>query len=386
MVWRSWLLVLSVGCGRVGFDATDGVAPLANFNQIDVANETSCGVFRGRGYCWGANDLGQLGIGDQNDRSAPTEVALPRGTVTQIDIGTNHGCAILDDTAWCWGAAALGRGVAATVMPPMQVTALPSPVTQISAGYDFSCAIAAGDVYCWGDDAEGRLGNGTEGSSALPILTLAGPARQVHCGGDHACAVKSDGTTWCWGHNDSGALGHGTNVEYSDIPGQVVDRTAFTRVAMGGYSACAISAGGAWCWGTGGSGELGDGAATSSNRPVAVDGLDQGVEWIHTGGGPSTNDASCAVRDGALWCWGSGANGRLGNRATTNLSVPTEVTGLGAAARAVAIGWVHTCAIVGDGDVMCWGNGTRGQLGDGTSTPSLDPVRVRLPRDDDDDD
>ena len=371
-------IVILAGCGRIGFDPTDDLAALANFNQIDVANEASCGVFRGRGYCWGANDVGQLGVGDQNDRAVPTEVALPPGTVTQIDIGTNHGCAILDDSAWCWGIVALGRGGAAIPMSPMQVTALPSPVTQISAGYDFSCAIAAGDVYCWGDDTEGRLGNGPAGSSALPIFVLAG-VRQVHCGGDHACAVKTDGTTWCWGHNDSGALGQGTNVVYSDLPGQVVDRTAFTKVSMGGYTACGISAGGAWCWGTGDSGELGNGAASSSNRPVLVSGLVDGVQGLDTGGGPSTADGSCAVRSGALWCWGNGSFGRLGNRSTTNLPVPAEVTGLPAAARAVAIGWVHTCAIIGDGEVMCWGNGTRGQLGDGVRTTSLLPVRVQLP-------
>lgn len=380
------------GCGRIAFDPlagdggagdgdADGSIALVGFSQIEVGLEGyTCGVFRGRGYCWGENGNGQLGTGDVAPRLAPTEIALPAGVVTQLGTGQSHACAIVDAAAWCWGAAALGEGSTSSTVPVL-ISGLPSPVTEIAAGNNFTCAIAAGDVYCWGDDTNGRLGNGAgTGSDPLPARILIGPMRQVFTGGDHGCAVAADGVGWCWGHNEGpGALGQGTTVSSNEVPAPVVDVTGFTAIAIGGYSGCGVAGGQAWCWGTGNSGELGDGALTASTRPVAVTGMEQRVVAIYTSGGPDTADSSCAIRDQALWCWGSGLWGRLGNRVADNLATPAEVTGLGGPVHAVSVGWFHTCAIIDDGEVACWGRGERGELGDGGMSTSFEPVRVPQP-------
>jgi alpha-tubulin suppressor-like RCC1 family protein len=77
-------------------------------------------------------------------------------------------------------------------------------------------------------------------------------------------------------------------------------------------------------------------------------------------------------------CWGSGLFGRLGNRVVNNLVAPQQVAGLGPV-RSAAIGWFHTCAVIGDGDVACWGRGDRGELGNGATTTSYEPVMVVRP-------
>lgn len=386
------LTLALVACGRLGFDARPSgradaagdAAPDAavqGFTAIDVGGEFSCGIFRTRAYCWGRDAEGELGDGGSASSAMPVPVALPDVDVLQLSSGNTHSCAVLaDGTARCWGAAMLGDGVTTQSATPVVVAGLPAPVTQVSAGYDFTCAIAAGDAYCWGDDSSERLGNGSaKGSSPVPGLTLAGPIAQVFAGGDHACAVRASGTAWCWGHNDGpGALGIGSDTpSVSAVPVQVVMLTQATAVTIAGYHACAIDAGAAWCWGTGTDGELGDGRAQTSNVPVAVQGMSSGVTAIHTGGGPTTPDTACAVRDGALACWGSGLDGRTGTGDTNDHDVPAAVA-LPAPVSAIAVGWYHACAIAA-GDAWCWGLGTSGQLGPAAPASSYTPVRVPRP-------
>jgi alpha-tubulin suppressor-like RCC1 family protein len=392
---RSAVVALTlIGCGRFGFDTRVGTGDagrdaivfpdglITGFTAIDVGGEYSCGIWRDRAYCWGGNSAGELGTGDTTPHATPFPVALPAIDVVQLTAGNTHACATLaDGSARCWGTAMLGDGVSTSSPTPVVVAGLPAPVTEISAGYDFTCALAAGDVYCWGDDSSDRLGNGPNGSTPVPVRVLVGPAHAVFAGGDHACAVDAAGAGWCWGHNDGpGALGIGSDTPANaPSPLQVVDLVAVTDVTIAGYHTCAIDSGGAWCWGTGTSGELGDGGTSSSNRPRAVAGLATGVTAIHTGGGPSSNDSCCAVKDHELSCWGSGDWGRLGTGTTNNQLLAMAVPGLPASVSAVAVGWYHTCAIVG-GDATCWGRGTSGQLGDGGMATSYSPVLVTRPQ------
>jgi alpha-tubulin suppressor-like RCC1 family protein len=82
---------------------------------------------------------------------------------------------------------------------------------------------------------------------------------------------------------------------------------------------------------------------------------------------------------GAVKCWGNGNFGRLGQGSVNNSSVPIAVVGLPGAAVAVALGYAHSCALLADGDIWCWGRGAKGQLGDGLGEDSLVPVRVLAP-------
>jgi hypothetical protein len=89
---------------------------------------------------------------------------------------------------------------------------------------------------------------------------------------------------------------------------------------------------------------------------------------------------SCALLSGgAVRCWGANGSGQLGNGTTTDFPAAMPVVGLGGTATAIAAGWLHTCALLNNGTVRCWGANGYGQLGDGTMTRRTTPVTVSLP-------
>jgi Regulator of chromosome condensation (RCC1) repeat len=87
---------------------------------------------------------------------------------------------------------------------------------------------------------------------------------------------------------------------------------------------------------------------------------------------------SCATRQGILYCWGAGADGRLGAGDTADRNAPVRV-GFDADWVAVATGVAHSCALKADGSVWCFGASNVGQLGQGSTASSSVPLRVLLP-------
>lgn len=135
---------------------------------------------------------------------------------------------------------------------------------------------------------------------------------------------------------------------------------------------CALDySGQAWCWGAGGSGRLGNGGTTQQSTPVAVD--QGGLRFISIGTG---RDHTCALDEtGAAYCWGAGSYGRLGNGSTTGSSVPNPVLG-GHKFKQITVSRFGACGLRVDGEAFCWGSNARGQVGDGTTEDRLEPTRV----------
>ncbi len=151
-------------------------------------------------------------------------------------------------------------------------------------------------------------------------------------------------------------------------------------VSAGGRHTCVLTeAGGLRCWGANGSGQLGDGTTADRASPVDVVGLESGVVAVSSG-----LLHTCALMDdGAVLCWGQD-DGRLGIGAPSNAAAPTPATVCAdvtcsaalTGALAVAAGGSHSCTLMAGGTVRCWGDNEDGQLGDGTRTATATPIAV----------
>jgi alpha-tubulin suppressor-like RCC1 family protein len=148
---------------------------------------------------------------------------------------------------------------------------------------------------------------------------------------------------------------------------------AAIAVAAGGYHTCALLADGSVrCWGLNSDGQLGDGTSQILRlTPVAVSGMSTATA-IAAGG-----YHSCALlADGSVRCWGLNFDGQLGDGTRSDRSTAVKVVGIGTAV-AITAGSSHTCALLADGSVRCWGLNYFGQLGDGAGTyRSSTPVQA----------
>jgi alpha-tubulin suppressor-like RCC1 family protein len=194
---------------------------------------------------------------------------------------------------------------------------------------------------------------------------------ELALGHEHSCARFSDGTVRCWGGNGSGQLGDGTKNNKLK-PVAVTALSGVVELAAGGYHTCARQESGAMrCWGRNTSGQLGLGTVEDQPNPQAVKGLNGEVRQIALG-----QAHTCAVlANNNLFCWGANANGQLGDNSTTGRPLPV-LTGIFISK--AALGSYHTCAISMLDEVFCTGANTAGQLGNGTFTPSLAPVSVEV--------
>jgi alpha-tubulin suppressor-like RCC1 family protein len=243
-------------------------------------------------------------------------------------------------------------------------------VTDLSTGSKHTCAIASGGVYCMGMNTSGQLGDGTSADRGNPYGTIAegSGATQVSAGGSHTCAVVS-GALKCWGENDDGQLGTGDSTDHSTpvtitVPGTIV------QVAAGTAHTCALnSVGAVYCWGANTFGQLGDANMPTANPvPSAVGApMNANVEEIAVG----ANHSCGRLNTGAVWCWGAGTLGQLGDGTHTHSDVPLQATVVtadpGAGVRSIAAGSTHTCAVQ-NGGVKCWGDNFYGQLAEATFT------------------
>ncbi|MBU1245319.1 hypothetical protein KKD52_11985, partial [Myxococcota bacterium] len=170
-----------------------------------------------------------------------------------------------------------------------------------------------------------------------------------------------------------GALGFAGGTRTCDLASCTPEYNCLTwvKVKQSDYHGCALDATGQlWCWGNGNNGNLGDGTWVSKTAPVKVLGP-AGMGWLNNVVDFSVGrNESCAVRvDGSVWCWGYNYYGQLGDGTTTSSSVPVRVRGPGGSgylADVVKIfsGVHYQCALKSDETLWCWGNnGTIGCLG-----------------------
>ena len=326
-------------------------------------------------WCWGNNEVGQLGVGSQHDSYAPRQVGV-NDTWTTI---STHGlvtCGVREDeTAWCWGTAesgALGDGrVDGTQIRPARI-ATPRRWRSVSPAKVHGCGLAAdGALHCWGHNADGRVGDGSLEVRPRPVrVGEAEDWRLVVTGGFNSCAIDDGDALHCWGLAECGAVGDGRFGDcyaekeeklVASAPIEIGAGTAWRDVALGWTSGCAIAIdGGLSCWGQNEQGQLG--FATSATPPVHPEPTRVGtdVDWRSLAAG---GHHACAIKqDGGLWCWGSNRFGQLGNGSGETARTPARV-GQENDWVNVAVGTNHTCGVRSDGSAWCWGYNFSGQVG-----------------------
>jgi len=346
---------------------------------LDAGVFHTCALLTGGSVrCWGASPDGQLGYGNQNtvgDDETP-------GSVGPVDLGAGH------------------------------------TATAIAAGDFHTCALLEdGTVRCWGFGNAGRLGYGntdnigdneTPSSVGRVKLGSGRTATAITAGGAHTCALLDDGNVRCWGYNANGQLGYGNTSNVGDATASTPDKVGPVDLGLG-RKAVAISAGSRHtcavldngsvrCWGHNSYGQLGNGTKNQSpehgiETDVGDNELPGSVAPVDLGPGQKAVAVSaggihtCALLDDAtVRCWGYGANGELGygNRntiVTPGMVGPVDV-GPGRSVLAINAGAGDTCARLDDASVRCWGNfengrlgyGNTGNIGDDETPGSVGPV------------
>jgi len=265
---------------------------------------------------------------------------------------------------------------------PIDDAEVPDRVIALAAGLGSTCALfKRGGIKCWGDNTYGQLGLGDNVSrgtmpgqmgAALPFVDLGAPAKQVSVGATHACALLDDGKVKCWGSNADGQLGLG-GLEARRAPTDAVSFAVPARqVACGADHTCALlDSQQVVCWGRNTSGQLGVGDTTNrgnSGTPPSVPAL--GLSGV-AGIGLGANHSCAILGNGQLKCWGQNTFGQLGLGDTQIRvggipnAIPPVNLGANSAAGVVNVtgGDLHTCALLDGGAVKCWGYNGSGALG-----------------------
>ncbi len=349
---------------------TDGMLIQTWLNGTPIGAETPCS---GGSY---AHDVNLMGSGNAEtievrhiDTLGNYDIAsIPvfRNPILSLAAGANFTCAAFGNgQVKCWGAntsgqlglnlsiSGMNQGDAAGEMESLGVVDLDYPsfgnVVDIQAGYDFACALSQSNkIKCWGNNSYGQLGIGNSNSygtstnpmsSLLPVDLDSGVPLQIAVGNSHVCARLSSGQVKCWGKNNMGqlGLGHSNNVGNSGGMGP-----SLNSVNLGsGRTAVQIAAGGS-----------------------------------HT----------CAVLDDdTVKCWGDNSSGQLGNGDTTSVGAiggevesPSNLVKISSipltGVSKLSLGSLHSCALMNDSTVKCWGSNSAGQLGNNTLVNAVSPV------------
>lgn len=345
--------------------------------DVRAGTSHTCARFSGGGVkCWGANAFGQLGLGNTTDRGT-----LP---------------------------AQMGQALPYVALGGLSALA-------ITAGEAHTCSILSdGNVKCWGRNFYGQLGLGdtdTHGDQSgemgadLPIVALDAlgvevKASAISAGTAHTCALVTPTKVKCWGNNTFGQLGQGDTKHRGDEPNEMGDKllpialdlpfgVVVNDLSAGATHTCVLlSDGTIRCWGNNDEGQLGLGDRFARGDepyemgeylPTIDLGLAQGTTVHDISAGAAH---TCALlSNGNVKCWGKNDFGQLGlgdqdargdEPNEMGQSLPTVDLGPGMTATSIHAGHSHTCALLSSGRVKCWGRNLYGQLGLSDTIPRGD--------------
>jgi len=321
--------------------------------------------------CWGRNDYGQIGIppassnlttGSLPVQTIPAGVqGISSGGIKQLSVGGHFGCVLLTSgQVQCWGNNGLGQLGTYPSAPYYSSTAVTvpgygssHPAVQIAAGGDHVCALDSnGWVSCWGSNQEIQLGSYVGIFSSTPVsVSLPGKALSITAGDSSSCAVLSgspSNTLYCWG-DFAPTLSWGSNNPPIQMSTSNINPT---QISAGLDFLCGItsSAGLEDCWGGNEVGQFGDGW-TGQNAWAPLQSGPSAVSSLATG---PERTANCSIStgsfytSGSLYCWGNNGNGQVGDNKTESIAYTPHLIlsgGFLSGPISVSGGYQHTCAL-----------------------------------------
>lgn len=303
------------------FAMGDGPAP--DFSMYTLAIKTNGAI-----WAWGNNLYGQLGVGDQNDRTTPTQIiAGTDSDWSTVRAGEFHTIAYkTNNTLWAWGLntdGQLGIGNTNNRNTPAQIiigTDIDWATNSFDAGFYHTIAINTnGSLWAWGlnDDSQLGLGDITKRTTPSRIGSETNWST-VAAGGYHTIAHKVNKTIWAWGKNNYGQLGLGGTISRI-TPSSIGTSSDWSVVEAGAFHTIAITTNKViWVWGRNNNGQLGMGDTTDRSTPTQM-GIDTDWVTIMAGG-----DYTLGLKiNNTIWSWGRNNYGQLGLGDAQNRNVPT---------------------------------------------------------------
>lgn len=343
--------VVSARPGLLAGPATESVPIITS---LGAGASHTCMVRDAAVWCTGDNTFGQLGTGDYERTYAFAQTKV--SNATSVSAGGNTSCAVLTDTSvTCWGA-----------LPAAANSPLPTPVpltgvASVSVGTQHVCALMLnGNVWCWGNNGSGRLGNGNKISSATPVQVGISSVVSLSAGAVHTCATKTNKTVLCWGSNGYYRLGRLSPL--SQTRPRLVPKVRAVSVSVGSGFTCIVNTSKrAMCWGRNNYGQQGvkPGKSRLAPRTMSL------REVVSVSAGEEFVCASTSVPE--TWCWGRARYGQLANASNISRYTPQRIIAGPEVGQVLSVetGLSHACATtMTQGAMWCWGYGVAGQLGD----------------------
>jgi alpha-tubulin suppressor-like RCC1 family protein len=364
---------------------------LAFFPQslsIGKQGHTCVLLVQGDVKCWGTNGVGGwLGsesydaIGAKEGEMSNLKPVYLGSKALQVSAGSQQSCALLvGGDVKCWGTTIepWNRDVGGTRgdMEDLQPLDFGKKVLQVVSGRRANCAILTGnEVRCWGELVDDQRWSHR---NDINVVDLSVKSLQLSLGTRHACTLLEGGDITCWYYGRDGRT-QNLGIGYNKIrqPRELLKlREKALQVSLGDDHSCVVLEGGdVKCWGVGANGKLGSDSVEIIENKYRVIDLSK-VKPIHLSAKALHVSAgyhhTCALLDdGAVKCWGRGQFGVLGNDSEENIGdkpgdmAKLKSINLGQRAVYVDTGPGHSCAILVGGEVKCWGRGSSGQLGSG---------------------
>ncbi|MEM1347412.1 MAG: Ig-like domain-containing protein [Myxococcota bacterium] len=363
------------------------VVVAVKFRHIEPGGSQTCGITLGTNtnYCWGRDQFGSLGNGSMRGDASVADPVSGTHDFATISSRAIHNCGLTASAKiLCWGfngSGQLGNNSSLNAQVPQQISSVLNFVS-VSAGGTHTCAIggATGDItYCWGDNRSGQIGADSMNNTEKLPTPVSGTVvfRDVYAGGEHTCAIRdSDSSVYCWGRGNYLGITGLTSNDLERVPQAITSTEKFDMLDAGAKHTCGVTdKDDIFCWGTNADGQLGDGTQVDRQTPAQVSGT-QAWDIVAVG-----SDHTCALTlAGKAYCWGANNNGQRGDGGqNTNSLLTPQIVADNHTFKTLAAGRSHTCAIDTDDIAYCWGENFRGKLGDGTTLDRFSPFPVVVP-------